>query len=63
MTIAPVFKYTTATGIDTTETTRQVASHTYYNMAGMASDKPFPGMNIVVTRYSDGSQTATKTIR
>ncbi len=63
MTIAPVFKYTTATGIDTTETTRQVASHTYYNMAGMASDKPFPGMNIMVTRYSDGSQTATKTIR
>lgn len=63
LTIAPVLKYDVSTNIDTTDVTKQVSSHTYYNIAGMASDKPFQGVNIVVTRYTDGSQTATKIIR
>ena len=32
----------------------------YVNVAGQVSDKPFEGVNIVITRYSDGSSTATK---
>ena len=63
LTIAPVLKYSVLTAIDTADAAKQVATHTYYNLAGMASDKPFKGVNIVVTRYTDGSQTATKIIR
>lgn len=36
---------------------------TYYNVQGMASDKPFSGVNIVVTRYSDGSTKTSKMIK
>lgn len=63
MTIAPLLKYSASTSIDTVSVTGQVASRTYYNVAGIASDKPFRGMNIVVTRYTDGTHTATKIIR
>ena len=60
MAIAPILSYTSLTGIGTTMTSKEVVSHTYYNIAGVASSKPFKGINIVVTRYSDGSHTATK---
>ena len=63
MTIAPVLKYATVSSIHTAEATKKAVSQTYYNMAGMASDKPFRGMNIVLTRYAYGSQAVTKTIR
>lgn len=36
---------------------------TFYNVQGMASDKPFSGLNIVVTRYSDGSTKTSKMIQ
>lgn len=38
-------------------------SKTYINAQGMQSDKPFDGMNIVITRYSDGSTRTTKVVR
>ena len=38
-------------------------SKTYYNAQGLESDTPFDGVNIVVTRYSDGSTTTTKVVR
>ncbi|MBQ6080503.1 MAG: hypothetical protein IJK93_09540 [Muribaculaceae bacterium] len=38
-------------------------SVTYVNTQGMKSDKPFDGVNIVVTRYSDGSTVTSKIIR
>ena len=38
----------------------EIESQTYYNVQGMQSDKPFPGINIVVTRYSNGATTTTK---
>ena len=63
MAIAPMLKYDAPTAISTTSISKQVVSNTYYNVAGMASDKPFNGINIVVTRYSDGSHTATKIMR
>jgi hypothetical protein len=56
-------KYAQPTGIGTVAGEKQAISHTYYNIAGVASDKPFNGINIVVTRYTDGSQTTTKIMR
>ena len=38
----------------------QVVSVRYVNVAGISSDRPFEGVNIVVTTYSDGSTTTTK---
>lgn len=34
----------------------------YYNMLGVASDTPYPGVNIIVTTYEDGSKTTVKKI-
>ena len=45
------------------ESDRMVESVHYYNVMGMESDKPFEGINIVVTRYSDGSTSASKVLR
>ena len=41
----------------------EVVSTTYVNAQGMQSDQPFDGVNIVVTRYSNGKVTTTKVIR
>lgn len=40
-----------------------VVSQTYYNVQGMQSSTPFDGINIVVTRYSDGSTRTSKVVR
>ena len=63
--VAPMLSFITTpdTRIDDPVTDKQVISHTYYNLAGMSSGTPFDGMNIVVTRYSDGTSRATKVIR
>ena len=37
-----------------------VVSVTYVNPLGMTSDRPFEGVNIIVTRYSDGSSRTSK---
>ena len=42
---------------------RMIESVTYYNVMGKQSSKPFEGINIVVTRYSDGSTSAIKVLR
>ncbi len=42
---------------------RVIKSISYYNVMGMESSRPFKGINIVVTRYSDGSSTTTKVLR
>ena len=44
-------------------TGKVVISQTYVNALGMQSDKPFDGLNIVVTRFSDGTTTTTKVVR
>ena len=38
-------------------------SKTYYNAQGIPSDKPYSGVNIVVTRYSDGTTSTTKIVK
>ena len=42
---------------------KAVESVRYYNMMGMESKTPFEGINIVVTRYTDGSTSTTKILR
>ena len=42
---------------------KAVANVKYVNMAGVESDKPFDGVNIVVTTYTDGTKAAAKVIK
>ena len=51
------------TAINGVEVMSNVVSKKYYNGAGIESDTPFQGVNIVVTRYSDGSTTTTKILK
>ena len=52
------------TSINTVETGNgEVKSVKYVNVAGMVSDVPFQGVNIVVTEYSDGSRSTSKMLR
>ena len=41
---------------------RQVVGVTYVNPMGMTSDRPFEGVNIIITRYSDGSCRTSKVL-
>ena len=52
-----------STAIDHTLTAKAVASVSYVNLAGQTSSKPFEGVNIVVTRYSDGTTGTTKIVK
>ena len=42
---------------------KPVESVTYVNAQGMTNDQPFDGVNIVITRYTDGTMTTTKLVR
>ena len=42
---------------------REVVGVEYVNAVGVVSDRPFQGVNIVVTRYSDGSHTVKKIVK
>ena len=42
---------------------KAVSSVKYVNLAGVESDKPFDGVNIVVTTYTDGTKAAAKVIK
>jgi hypothetical protein len=52
-----------ATAVHEIQFLGEVVSQTYYNIQGMESDQPFDGINIVVTRFSDGTTTTTKVVR
>ena len=51
------------TGISRLDNTVQVTGVEYINLAGMSSSKPFNGVNIVKTTYSDGSVVVSKVVR
>ena len=51
-----------STGVIEIMPNNEVVDVTYYNVQGMQSDKPFSGINIVVTRYSNGATTTTKVL-
>ena len=42
---------------------KAVASVTYYNALGMPNAEPYSGLNIVVTRYTDGTVSTVKALR
>ncbi len=52
------------TGIEgiAVENGKMVKSRQYVNVAGQVSDLPFKGVNIIVTRYTDGSTSTVKAI-
>lgn len=49
-------------GVEAVNAGKTVVGVTYYNVAGMAADKPFDGVNIVETRFSDGSRAVVKVL-
>ena len=55
-----VVTFTKTTGV--TDLKAGISSVKYYNVSGVESDKPFDGVNIVVTRHADGSVKTTKVI-
>ena len=61
-TICPVSASAT-TGIDNIAASRQVTKVSYVNMMGITSDTPFPGFNIVITEYNDGTKVVVKEVR
>ncbi|MGM9868840.1 MAG: DUF5074 domain-containing protein [Sodaliphilus sp.] len=54
---------TIPSGITDACTNKSVASVRYVNLAGVSSHEPFSGVNIVVTTYTDGTQSAVKVIK
>ena len=56
-------EYTVPTGINNATIAKKVVSVKYVNVAGIESSTPFQGVNIVVTRYDDGSQSTSKIIK
>lgn len=52
-----------ATGIDATVTAKQVVSVSYIDLTGKVSARPFGGLNIVVTTYSDGTTATSKMMK
>lgn len=52
-----------ATGVNDVNSTKEVKGVSYFNMMGVESAQPFDGVNIMVTTYTDGTQSATKVLR
>ena len=52
----------TVTGVADNVAEKTVESVKYYNLAGVESAEPFSGINIVVTRYTDGTTTSAKKV-
>lgn len=52
----------TPTAVDDVKAAKEVKSVRYYNMAGMVSDQPFDGVNIVEKTFTDGSRKTVKQI-
>ena len=49
--------------VETLNTNKAVAGVKYVNINGMVSDKPFDGVNVVVTTYADGTTSTTKVVK
>ncbi len=50
------------TGVNQLQAGREVVSVTYCDVAGRMSQKPFQGLNIIVTRYTDGTTVTRKAL-
>ena len=51
------------TGVENLNGDKSVVNVQYVNVAGQISNTPFQGVNMVVTRYADGSTVTTKVIK
>ena len=51
------------TAIVDAHATKAVSGVSYVNLAGQTASTPFQGVNIVVTRYTDGTTSTTKVVR
>lgn len=51
------------TGVTSISANREVSGVMYYNTMGLPSVTPWQGVNIVVTRYTDGTTSTTKVVR
>lgn len=51
------------TGVETLNGDKSIVSVQYVNVAGQVANTPFNGVNMVVTRYADGSTVTTKVIK
>ena len=45
------------------EAAKQIAAVKYYNIAGLESENPFAGVNIMVVTYTDGTKKVTKVLK
>lgn len=63
--LRPEFDLTisTPTSITDMNVNKAIASVEYVNINGQVSSTPFKGVNIVVTRYADGSKSVTKLVK
>ena len=61
-TIMPI-SASSITGINDIDVAKQAVKVSYVNMTGNVSDNPFPGMNIVITHYNDGTKAITKAVK
>lgn len=51
------------TSVKNVQANKTIESVRYYNIMGMESEQPFEGINIVVTRFSDGSTSTFKVLK
>ena len=51
------------TGLADFTVDKEISSVTYVNSLGMTSDKPFEGVNIIITRYTDGTTSTSKAMK
>lgn len=60
--VTVTFDADVATGIDMDRLAidKEVVATRYYNLQGMEAEKPFDGVNIVVTTYADGTTSTVK---
>ena len=56
------FVPTTPTAVEKVTNTKQIMSVTYVSTTGVSSSKPFSGLNIVVTRFDDGTCASAKKV-
>lgn len=52
-----------STGVEDVDAEKTVAGVTYYNLLGVSSDRPFEGVNVVVTTYTDGTKSSKKIVK
>ena len=55
--------FTASTAVKNVNAEKTATAVIYYNLQGIASNEPQPGINIKVTTYSDGSREAVKIMK